>query len=57
MPVENVAMTIASTATTKLCVNIRRSLSNWEKKEHEIVAMKTVKIKACQRRIKYASPT
>jgi hypothetical protein len=56
MPVENVAMTIASTATTKLCQHMTVIVTLGEK-EHGIVAMKTVKIKACQSRIKYASQT
>jgi hypothetical protein len=51
MPVENVAITIASTATTKLCQHMKVIVTHGKEK-HEIVAVKT---KVCQSRIKHTS--
>lgn len=47
MPVENVAITIASTATTKLCQHMK-VIVTLGKEDHEIATVKTVKTKACQ---------
>lgn len=52
MPVENVAITIASTATTKLCQHMK-VIVTLGKEDHEIATVKTVKTKACQSHIKH----
>lgn len=47
MPVENVAITIASTATTKLCQNMT-VIVTMGKKEHEIGSVRRSRTKACR---------